>query len=166
MTGIDWGFWGVVVAIVSLVVAIGFGVVSVLIPFLLDRRSNAADVTVKGAVDGSGIVLVHITKSGRPTVHVDDVKLLRSGTNSVLPQVWRTSGGDFDIAAGNAEYRCYFQLDGESAVRDGVDVLVRRSSKSVRVTATPSDRFFVVPAELARIEVRAPSTGAEGAQEG
>lgn len=92
-------------------------------------------------------------------MHIDDVKLLYPQTNSVLPQLWRTTNGDFDIAAGKAEYGCYFQLAKQPSENDVVDVYVRRAEETRRGKATWTALNMTVPAGLRRIDVREPDPG-------
>lgn len=59
----NWGFWGVVVAIVAIVVgaAVAIGIY---------LRSKAKRVAVSATFDQTGLVQVLIKKTGIPTVHV------------------------------------------------------------------------------------------------
>jgi hypothetical protein len=151
---IDWALWGVVAA-----VAIGAPTIG--IPFWIDRRGNTFAIDVSGSFDKSGVVLVRIKKTGRPAVHIEDVKLLRPDTNSVLPLLWRTTVGPFDIAAGDAEYKCYFQLPKPEipSESDVVDVYVRWAEQTRKEKAKWTAQNLVLPSGFTPIDVKDPDPG-------
>jgi hypothetical protein len=135
--------------------------VTIGVPIWLDRRNSAQRITVSGIFDQSGLVSVRINKQGRPTVHIEDVKLLRPETNSVLRLLWRTTVGPFDIAAGDSEYRCYFQLPKAEvpSKNDVVDVYLRWAGETRREKATWTALNIVLPAGLTLIDAREPDPG-------
>jgi hypothetical protein len=99
---------------------------------------------------------VLLNKRGRPTVHIEDVKLLRPGTNTVLPVVSRSPVGPFDIAAGDAESSCYFLLPKAEvpSKNDVLDVYVRRAGGALREKATWTAQNIVLPAGLTLVDIR------------
>jgi hypothetical protein len=134
---IDWGFWGVVVAIVAAVAAT---VVAIVLYF----RAKATSVTVSATFDDSGFVQVIIRKKGVPPVHVRDVKLLRAGTSKTLTIRSRYPVGQFDLAGG--AYDCFFLLCDGSPKDGGIDVQVWLGSRRKRTaTATRSALAIKLP---------------------
>jgi hypothetical protein len=172
IAGVDWGFWGVVAAVVigiaTIVVAIATLIVTIVAPVVLDRLGNTTRIAVSGIFDQTGVVLVRISKTGRPPVHIEDVTLLRPGQNQVLPLVWRSSAGSFDIAGGKAEHRCYFQLPKEEVPsnNDAIDVYVRRAEEIHRERALWTELNINLPAGLALTYVRGPGPGQQAGPTG
>ncbi len=136
----DWGFWGSMIGVAVIVVGTAVAVGIYL-------RSKATSIDVSATLDETGLVHVLIKKTGTPTVHVRDVKLLRAGTNKTLQIRSRYPVGEFDItAAGATAYDCYYLIDARSAV-DGVDVHVWLAEKTMRpARARPIDQAIKLPA--------------------
>jgi len=125
IVGIDWGFVGVLVGIAAVVV-------SVALYFL----GGFKRVKLGAKVDKTGLVHVSLRKSGLPTVHIRDVKVLRANSSDVLPIISRDPSGAFDISgAGRTSIDCYILLDNyERSADTGVDVQVWLSQKKSRRT--------------------------------
>ena len=136
----DWGLWGTAAAVAGIVVGAAVAV-------LIYLRSKAKNIAVSATVDQTGLVHALIEKTGMPTVHVRDVKLVRAGTSKTLPIRSRHPVGEFDIAAAGATaYDCYCLLDNVSSAGDGVDVQVWLGARTKRVaTATPIDQAIKLP---------------------
>jgi hypothetical protein len=137
---IDWAFWGVIIGIIAIVVGAAVAIVIYL-------RGKAKSVTVSATFDRSGSVQVLIEKTGTPTVHVRDVKLLQAGTKKTLKIRSRHPAGEFDIsAAGKTAYDCFCLLDNNKSADDGVEVQVWLAAKVKRqATAMRSEQAIKLP---------------------